>query len=159
MRLKPSFQTEKCTNPNLSYNIFFRLKRAAKRNRRLFFSRKTNIGELPRQITKFDLKRAFGQYQPTAIIVGIDEDCRDVMDTLRELGLRVPEDCSLLALLNEPLGDYPAISRPVFMIKETGCQAADKMLWRICTSERADEHTGIIGNFFEGGRRPLIVNM
>lgn len=108
------------------------------------------IGQPPLQITGANLPEAYDQYKPTAVLVGIDEDCEKVVNTLTSIGLRIPEDCSLVALLNEQPDHLPKISRPRLMIGETGYQAADRILWRIAHPNEPYEHTRIVGSFQKG---------
>ncbi|WP_461671234.1 substrate-binding domain-containing protein, partial [Mycobacterium tuberculosis] len=63
---------------------------------------------------------SYRQHAPTAVIVGIDEDCAAVYRALTEAGVSIPEQCSLVALVNEQPPGLPLLSRPQLLIKETG---------------------------------------
>src|SRR5690606_34953795 len=108
------------------------------------------LGRSPMRTTAEKFREAFARCSPDAVLAGIDEDCEAVYESLLALGLRIPEDCSFVGLLNEPSARYPDISRPVLAIEETGYQAADRMLWRIAHPNRPFEHTRILGGFRAG---------
>jgi LacI family transcriptional regulator len=89
-------------------------------------------------------------HKPTAVICGIDEEAAPVYNTLRHLGVAVPQQCSLVALLNEQSDTLPLCSRPQLPIRETGYRAADRMLWRIANPHLPFEHVRLQGEFFAG---------
>ncbi|MEK3883748.1 LacI family DNA-binding transcriptional regulator [Paenibacillus sp. PL2-23] len=93
---------------------------------------------------------SYRQHAPTAVIVGIDEDCPAVYRALTEVGVSIPEQCSLVALVNEQPPELPLLSRPQLLIKETGYQAADRILWRLAHPNQPYEHSRIMGSFQEG---------
>lgn len=94
---------------------------------------------------------AFTRSGPSAVLVGIDEDADEVMEALHQLRIRVPEDCSLVALLNEAATPARArISRPRLLIEETAYEAAEKMLWRIANPNAPYGHLRIAGSFWPG---------
>jgi LacI family transcriptional regulator len=91
----------------------------------------------------------FRLHQPTAVICGIDEEVAPVYYRL-QTWTRVPEDCSLLGFLNEPIDHLPLVDRPALLIKETGYRAADRMLWRIANPQQPYEHIRLKGDFIVG---------
>lgn len=110
----------------------------------------SSIGEPPLHCELNDLKKAYLHHRPTALLIGIDEEVAAAYDTLHDLGVDIPNDCSFVALLNEVHDTLPDISRPQLFIKETGYQAADRILWRIAHPHHPLEHTRIIGSFHIG---------
>ncbi|NQX59165.1 LacI family DNA-binding transcriptional regulator [Paenibacillus qinlingensis] len=97
-----------------------------------------------------DFQQKYELRQPTAVICGIDEEAAPVYHTLRRLGVNVPQQCSLVALLNEQSDTLPLCSRPQLPIRETGYRAADRMLWRIANPHLPFEHVRLQGDFFTG---------
>ncbi|MDR6553816.1 LacI family DNA-binding transcriptional regulator [Paenibacillus qinlingensis] len=97
-----------------------------------------------------DFERKYQLHQPTAVICGIDEEAAPVYHTLRRLGVNVPQQCSLVALLNEQIDTLPLCSRPQLPIREAGYRAADRMLWRIANPHLPFEHVRLQGDFFMG---------
>jgi LacI family transcriptional regulator len=91
----------------------------------------------------------FKLQQPTAVICGIDEEVAPVYYRLQSW-TRVPEDCSLIGFLNEPVEHLPLIDRPALLIRETGYRAADRMLWRIANPGQPYEHIRLKGDFITG---------
>jgi LacI family transcriptional regulator len=89
-------------------------------------------------------------YKPTAVVVGIDEDCGPVYRALHRKGVAIPAGCSLVGLVNEGMPDLPGLTRSLLMIKETAYRAADRMLWRIAHPNEPVEHTRVAGKFFAG---------
>lgn len=86
------------------------------------------------------------RYAPTAILCGIDGEVASVYDLCsRKLGLRIPDDISIIGLLNEQPDTLPPFTMPVLPIRETGYRAADRMLWRIANSTLPYEHIRIQG--------------
>jgi LacI family transcriptional regulator len=99
---------------------------------------------------KQDFIDQFKATKPTAMICGIDEQASSVYSALLEAGARIPQDCSLVGILNEQTDQLPAMTRPMLLIKETGYRAADRMLWRIANPHSPFEHIRIRGNFYKG---------
>ncbi|WNR43733.1 substrate-binding domain-containing protein [Paenibacillus roseipurpureus] len=97
-----------------------------------------------------DFERLYETRKPTAVICGIDEEAAPVYHTLRRLGVRVPQEVSLVALLNEQSDTLPLCSRPQLPIREAGYRAADRMLWRIANPHLPFEHVRLQGDFFAG---------
>lgn len=110
----------------------------------------SELGMPPLWSSCSDLNINYMKYTPTAIVVGIDEDCEIVYRELERLGLCIPEDCSFVGLLNEQPLTLPTISRPLLLIKETGYHAADRILWRIAHPNLSFAHTRITGGFHIG---------
>ncbi|MBD2847016.1 LacI family DNA-binding transcriptional regulator [Paenibacillus sp. IB182496] len=108
------------------------------------------LGEPALRATADDFEAAFLRHRPTALLVGIDEDCDQITTALDRLGIRVPEDCSLVALRNAPPEEALPISRPQLMIREAGYEAADRILWRIAHPNAPHQHTRIRGGFHDG---------
>ncbi|MEK8128321.1 LacI family DNA-binding transcriptional regulator [Paenibacillus filicis] len=90
-------------------------------------------------------------WKPTAILCSIDEQVAPVYYALQEAGVRVPQDCSLIGILNEQSDQLPSMTRPLLPIKDTGYRAADRMLWRIANPHLPFEHIRIRGEFYAGG--------
>ncbi|OCT10956.1 hypothetical protein A8709_04435 [Paenibacillus pectinilyticus] len=97
-----------------------------------------------------DFEQMYQRRQPTAVICGIDEEAAPVYHTLRRIGVNVPQQCSLVALLNEQSDTLPLCSRPQLPIREAGYRAADRMLWRIANPHLPYEHVRLQGDFFTG---------
>ncbi|MFH5184263.1 substrate-binding domain-containing protein [Paenibacillus sp. TAB 01] len=99
-----------------------------------------------------ELKEKLLLYKPTAIICGIDGEAAPVYRLCIELGLRIPEDLSFVAFLNEqPMhSPMPLFTRPLLPIRETGYRAADRMLWRMANPSLPFEHIRIQCDFFNG---------
>ncbi|CAG7649251.1 LacI family DNA-binding transcriptional regulator [Paenibacillus allorhizosphaerae] len=94
--------------------------------------------------------RLYDRYKPTAIICGLDEETEAVYGKLREIAVDIPNDCSLVAFMNESSDNRPACSRPQLLIRETGYRAADRMLWRIANPHMPYEHIRLRGDFVPG---------
>jgi LacI family transcriptional regulator len=98
-------------------------------------------------------RRFIGKYrvlQPTAIICAIDEQVAPAYYALQEAGVRSPQDCSFVGILNEQTDQLPSMTRPLLLIKESGYRAADRMLWRLANPHSPYEHIRIRGDFFQG---------
>ncbi|TMV47341.1 LacI family transcriptional regulator [Paenibacillus mesophilus] len=93
---------------------------------------------------------AYRRMQPTAIICGIDEETVPVYHKLTAMGVRIPRDCSLIALLNEQTEHLPLVTRPMLLIREAGYRAADRMLWRIANPHLPYEEIRLRGDFYTG---------
>ncbi|MDR6555256.1 LacI family DNA-binding transcriptional regulator [Paenibacillus qinlingensis] len=96
------------------------------------------------------LASQIAHHKPSAIICGIDHEVAIVHDICKELNLRVPDDISLVGLLNEQLDTLPEFTRPLLPIAQTGYRAADRMLWRIANPTLPFEHIRIQGEFHVG---------
>ncbi|WP_240414817.1 LacI family DNA-binding transcriptional regulator [Paenibacillus periandrae] len=88
-------------------------------------------------------------YKPTAVICGIDEEVAPVYYRL-QTWTKVPENCSLVGFLNEPIDYLPLVDRPALLIRETGYRAADRMLWRIANPQQPYEHIRLKGDYVGG---------
>ncbi|TYP76493.1 LacI family DNA-binding transcriptional regulator [Paenibacillus methanolicus] len=97
-----------------------------------------------------ELKELLLRVAPSAVICGVDNEVAVVYELCGELGLRVPEDMSLVGFLNEPSGELASCTRPILPIRETGYRAADRMLWRMANPTLPFEHIRIQGDFYEG---------
>lgn len=97
-----------------------------------------------------ELVRLIQQHQPSAILCGIDQEVSIVYNVCLELGLRVPEDISIVGILNEQLDTLPLFTRPMLSIAQTGYRAADRMLWRMANPTLPFEHIRIQGEFHVG---------
>jgi LacI family transcriptional regulator len=91
------------------------------------------------------------RYAPTAIICGIDGEVPSVYQLCLQLGLRIPDDISMIGLLNEQPDSLPPFTMPLLAIRETGYRAADRMLWRIANPALPYEHIRIQGELRIGG--------
>lgn len=105
------------------------------------------IGRLPGDFEWLEeLRQNITRYAPTAIICGIDGWVQRIyMICSREMGLRIPEDMSLIGLLNEQPDSLPPFTMPLLAIRQTGYRAADRMLWRIANPALPYEHIRIQG--------------
>ncbi|TBL76604.1 LacI family DNA-binding transcriptional regulator [Paenibacillus thalictri] len=97
-----------------------------------------------------ELRQLIADERPSALICGIDHEVHIVYKLCGELGLRVPEDISVIGFLNEQPDTLPLFTRPLLPIRETGYRAADRMLWRIANSTLPYEHIRIQGDFITG---------
>ena len=61
----------------------------------------SELGEAPLHATLAGFREAFRKYSPTAVLAGIDEDCKMIYRSLIDWGVRIPEDCSFIGLMNE----------------------------------------------------------
>lgn len=110
-----------------------------------------SIGERTNQAQwREELLQQMEHFKPSAIICGIDHEVPVVYELCNELQWRVPEDISLVGLLNEQSESLPSFTRPLLSIRETGYRAADRMLWRIANPTLPFEHIRIQGDFFVG---------
>ncbi|RAU96553.1 LacI family DNA-binding transcriptional regulator [Paenibacillus sp. YN15] len=103
-----------------------------------------------RQTTAEAFADEYERYKPTAVVVGIDEDCGPVYHALSRKGVDIPGDCSLVGLMNEAMPKLPELTRSLLMIKETAYRAADRILWRIAHPNQPYEHTRVAGSFYAG---------
>jgi LacI family transcriptional regulator len=97
-----------------------------------------------------ELRSQILHYRPSAILCGIDEEVPDIVSLCEQLDLHIPEQLSLVALLNEQPDSLPLFTRPLLSIRATGYRAADRMLWRIANPTLPYEHTRIQGDFEVG---------
>ncbi|MBD2866317.1 LacI family DNA-binding transcriptional regulator [Paenibacillus oceani] len=95
---------------------------------------------------KGELSEKLARYAPTAILCGIEGEVPEVYRLCSEqLGLRIPEDLSIIGLLNQQPDSLPPFTMPLLAIRETGYRAADRMLWRIANPSLPYEHIRIQG--------------
>lgn len=105
-------------------------------------SRNLWLGELSEKLIR---------YAPTAIICGIEGEVPEVYRLCSEqLGMRIPEDLSIIGLLNYQPDSLPPFTMPLLAIRETGYRAADRMLWRIANPSLPYEHIRIQGELKVG---------
>ncbi|WP_438445859.1 LacI family DNA-binding transcriptional regulator [Gorillibacterium sp. sgz5001074] len=97
-----------------------------------------------------ELRDRLERYRPTACICGLHHVVPDVWRILQERKLLVPQDVSLVGLLNEQPEELPLFTRPLLPIRETGYRAADRMLWRLANPTLPYEHIRIQGELFLG---------
>ncbi|CAG7598901.1 Catabolite control protein A [Paenibacillus solanacearum] len=90
------------------------------------------------------------QYRPTAILSGVHYDLVWIYNACSRLGLRIPEDVSLISVAHAENAFVPELSRPLLMIRESGIRAAERMLWRIANPHLPYEHILLQGGFYEG---------
>lgn len=88
--------------------------------------------------------------KPTAIICSIDEQVAPVYYALLEAGIRIPQDCDFIGIVNEQTEHLPTWTRPILPIKAAGYRAADRMLWRLANPNSPFEHIRIRGDFYIG---------
>ena len=81
--------------------------------------------------------------RPTALLVMDDVMAVGVLGALRELGLRVPEDVSVVSFNNVPLSRFcsPPLTTVDIGIYELGFLAASKLIERIRHPERPSTQT------------------
>ncbi|GAA3401605.1 LacI family DNA-binding transcriptional regulator [Paenibacillus hodogayensis] len=93
-----------------------------------------------------ELQAKIGLHAPTAVICGIDGWVPNIYQACtQQMGLRIPEDLSLIGLLNDQPASLPPFTMPLLAIRETGYRAADRMLWRIANPALPFEHIRIQG--------------
>lgn len=92
-----------------------------------------------------DVRSKLERYSPTAIICGVNREVPEVYRLCTGMGLSIPEDISLIGLLNEQPKSLPSFTMPILPIRETGYRAADRMLWRIANPSLPYEHIRIQG--------------
>ncbi|MFK7694257.1 LacI family DNA-binding transcriptional regulator [Paenibacillus sp. HJGM_3] len=97
-----------------------------------------------------DVKSKLVRFTPTALVCGVHQEVRAVYRLCEAIGLRVPEQLSIVGLLNEQPDGLPLFTRPLLSIRETGYRAADRMLWRLANPTLPHEHTRIQGEFLVG---------
>ncbi|OXS59183.1 hypothetical protein B1A99_11140 [Cohnella sp. CIP 111063] len=105
-------------------------------------------GRLGPWIAKF--MERFRITRPTAVLCAIDEQVAPVYYALKDAGVRIPQDCSLVGIVNEQTERLPALTRPMLPIKESGYRAADRLLWRLANPNMPYEHIRIRGDFIPG---------
>ncbi|GAA3399473.1 LacI family DNA-binding transcriptional regulator [Paenibacillus hodogayensis] len=86
----------------------------------------------------------------TAILCAVGDNLAWIYHACSSLGLRIPDDCSLISLEHEALETMPELSRPILLIRETGVRAAERMLWRLANPGLPFEHILLQGGFFKG---------
>ncbi len=117
-------------------------------------------GEYDRGVAAEIVRRMFGASErPDAVFVGNDHMAFSVMDTLRhELGLRVPDDVSVVGYDDVPIAAWPTydlttVRQPVNRMVEATVRA---LLTRIERTDAAPAKIRVPGNLIERGstRRP-----
>jgi LacI family transcriptional regulator len=88
--------------------------------------------------------------RPTAFLCGIESDLERLLESCRKLGIRIPQDCSLVCLDTTENERVQDIANPGILVRETGHRAADRMLWRIANANMPYEHIRIHGKFCSG---------
>ncbi|PYI56318.1 LacI family DNA-binding transcriptional regulator [Paenibacillus flagellatus] len=78
--------------------------------------------------------------RPTAILCVLDTLIPWIYYACRGLGLRIPEDVSLVGLETNEEAFLPDLTRPLLPVRETGVRAADRMLWRLANPHLPYEH-------------------
>src|SRR5690606_4702152 len=65
------------------------------------------------------------EFRPTALLVSIEADLVRVLECCERIGVRIPEDCSLISL--DPTEDsrFHDIASPGIPVRETAHRAAD----------------------------------
>lgn len=102
----------------------------------------------PDKLKRFEA--LYRQKRPTAVLCGIDEEAAPLYRALVDMGVRIPHDCSFVALLNEQTEQLPLMTRPLLFVREAGYRAADRMLWRIANPTLPYEEIRLRGTFFAG---------
>ncbi|MEF3303794.1 LacI family DNA-binding transcriptional regulator [Paenibacillus sp. GYB003] len=92
-----------------------------------------------------ELREKLERFTPTAIVCGIDGEVAGVYRLCSDMGLRIPDDLSMIGLLNEQPASLPPFTMPLLPIRESGYRAADRMLWRIANPTLPYEHIRIQG--------------
>jgi len=96
------------------------------------------------------LKEKLNRYKPTGLLCGMTDDLSWVHYTCGQIGKKIPEDFSLIALETLKTEVIPDLSKPVLPVKETCDRAVDRMLWRIGNPSLPYEHIRIQGYFHKG---------
>jgi LacI family transcriptional regulator len=90
----------------------------------------------------------YRSFQPTALISAGYNDLKWIQYACGSLQIQIPGNCSLISLSASP--QITDVTRPIFLIKESGHRAADRMLWRIANPHEPYEHVRLISQIFEG---------
>jgi LacI family transcriptional regulator len=98
-------------------------------------------------ISKLREKLLQGAY--TAILNVVDQNLPRVLYTVQAMNRSIPDDYSLISLENTGNALLPQLSRPTLLIRETGCRAAERMLWRIANPGQPCEHIHLQGTIFK----------
>lgn len=86
-------------------------------------------------------------FRPTALLCSIHDDLNRVLDCCERLGIRIPDECSLVCLDQTEDSRFHSIASPGILVRETGHRAADRMLWRIANLHMPYEHIRVRGKF------------
>ncbi|CAG7608158.1 putative HTH-type transcriptional repressor ExuR [Paenibacillus solanacearum] len=89
-------------------------------------------------------------YKPTGFMCGLIGNLSLVFKVCGQLGKKIPDDYSLIALETIKKEIITDLSRPVLPVKETSERAVDRMLWRIGNPSVPYEHIRIQGEFHKG---------
>jgi LacI family transcriptional regulator len=87
---------------------------------------------------------------PTAILAAVPFDLAWIYYACSAAGLRIPEDCSLIGVIDDRNEQLPNLTRPILLVYETGVRAAERMLWRLANPLQPYESTLLQGPFFAG---------
>src|SRR5690606_21466773 len=87
---------------------------------------------------------------PTAILTAVPFDLAWIYYACSAAGLRIPEDCSLIGVIDDRNEQIPNLTRPILLIYESGVRAAERMLWRLANPLQPYECTLLQGPFFAG---------
>jgi LacI family transcriptional regulator len=96
------------------------------------------------------LEKRLAKRQPTACICGMEQDLNDLEAVCVRLGLRIPQDLSVIVLTPSPFIRHTEWTHPLLHIEEAGERAAERMLWRIANPSSPLEEVRIKGGLFPG---------
>lgn len=90
------------------------------------------------------------RYEPTAFICATELALTWTYLACHAAGKRIPNEYSIVCLEPNVQGGLPDIARPDLPIRETGCRAGDRMIWRIANPSLPYEHIRLQGDFNPG---------
>lgn len=85
--------------------------------------------------------------KPAALLNAIESNLPWVTYICQKSGLRIPQDCALVSLEISDSTALDGVSRFYMPIREAGCRAADRMIWRIANPSQPFEQIRIQGRF------------
>lgn len=89
--------------------------------------------------------------RPTAVLCAIENDLPWIYYACSRMGLKIPEDVSVVSLETAESSFLPQLTHPVMPVRETGVRAADRMLWRIANPHLPYEHLRLQCRWHAGG--------
>jgi LacI family transcriptional regulator len=90
----------------------------------------------------------FRKIRPTALISSSYADLKWIYYAIGTLGLRIPDDCSLVTVSTSPFS--VDVARPLFLMKKSGSRSVDQMIWRIAHPDDPYERVTLASHYHEG---------
>ncbi|MEF3305819.1 LacI family DNA-binding transcriptional regulator [Paenibacillus sp. GYB003] len=103
-----------------------------------------------RKLWHRDVTEKLRANRSTAILSAVGDNLLQIYEACGSVGLRVPEQLSLVSLEHEANETVPELTRPLLLIRESGVRGAERMLWRLGNPNVPYEHILLQGSFFEG---------